>query len=188
MLIDSHCHLDFPDFDEDRDSVVARAAAVGVDTLVTISTRVAKFAGLQALTERYDRVFCSVGTHPHNAAEEPDVSAATLIAMAEGPKVVADRRGRPRLPLRHRAARGAAAKLPRAYRGGPRDAAAARHPCARRGRGHGDDPRRGDGEGGLPGHPPLLLIRPGSGHARPGPRIDGVVFRDPDVQELSGTP
>jgi TatD DNase family protein len=89
MLVDSHCHLDFPDFDEDRDAVVARAHAAGVDTMVTISTRVAKFAVLKALTERYERVFCSIGTHPHNAAEEPDVTADDLARIADDPMVVA---------------------------------------------------------------------------------------------------
>ncbi len=89
MLVDSHCHLDFPDFDADRDDVVARAHDAGVDTMVTISTRVAKFAGLKALTERYDRVFCSIGTHPHNAAEEPDVTADDLARIADDPAVVA---------------------------------------------------------------------------------------------------
>ena len=89
MLVDSHCHLDFPDFDEDRDAVVARAHAAGVDTMVTISTRVAKFAGLKALTERYERVFCSIGTHPHNAAEEPDVTVDDLARIADDPAVVA---------------------------------------------------------------------------------------------------
>jgi TatD DNase family protein len=89
MLVDSHCHLDFPDFDDDRDDVVARAHAAGVDTMVTISTRVAKFAGLKALTERYERVFCSIGTHPHNAADEPDVTADDLARIAEDPAVVA---------------------------------------------------------------------------------------------------
>jgi TatD DNase family protein len=89
MLVDSHCHLDFPDFDEDRDAVVARARAAGVDTMVTISTRVAKFAGLKALTERYERVFRSIGTHPHNAADEPDVTADDLARIADDPAVVA---------------------------------------------------------------------------------------------------
>ena len=67
MLVDSHCHLDFPDFDEDRDAVVERARAAGVDTMVTISTRVAKLAGLKAITDRYERIYRSIGTHPHNA-------------------------------------------------------------------------------------------------------------------------
>ena len=89
MLVDSHCHLDFPDFDEDRDAVLARAAAAGVGTIVTISTRVARFPELRALAARYPNVYCSVGTHPHNAAEEPDVTTADLVRLSADPKVVA---------------------------------------------------------------------------------------------------
>ncbi len=89
MLIDNHCHLDFTDFDADRDAVVERARAAGVGTMVTISTRVAKFAGLKAIADRYDRVYCSVGTHPHNAADEPGVTADDLVAVAADPAVVA---------------------------------------------------------------------------------------------------
>ncbi len=89
MLVDSHCHLDFPDFDEDRDAVVERARAAGVDTMVTISTRVAKLAGLKAIAARYERIYCSVGTHPHNAADEPDVTADDLARLADDPAVVA---------------------------------------------------------------------------------------------------
>jgi TatD DNase family protein len=90
MLVDSHCHLDFPDFDADRDAIIERARAAGVGELVTISTRVAKFTRLKEITDRYDNVWCSIGTHPHNAAEEPDVSADDLarIALSE-PRVVA---------------------------------------------------------------------------------------------------
>jgi TatD DNase family protein len=89
VLVDSHCHLDFPDFDTDRDALVARARAAGIGTMVTISTRVAKFPGLKAITERYERIYCSIGTHPHNAAEEPDVTSEDLVAIASDPKVVA---------------------------------------------------------------------------------------------------
>jgi TatD DNase family protein len=89
MLVDSHCHLDFPDFDEDRDAVLARARAAGVETIVSISTRVARFPELLALVEQYPDVYCSVGTHPHNAAEEPDVTSADLIRLSSAPKVVA---------------------------------------------------------------------------------------------------
>ena len=90
MLVDSHCHLDFPDFDADRDDVVARAHAAGVMTMVTISTRVAKFARLKEIASRYDNVWCSIGTHPHNAAEEPDVTAEQLAEIAaREPRVVA---------------------------------------------------------------------------------------------------
>jgi TatD DNase family protein len=89
MLVDSHCHLDFPDFDADRDAVVDRALAAGIDTLVTISTRVARYPTLKSITDRYDRVFCSIGTHPHSAAEEPDVTVEDQIHIAQDAKVVA---------------------------------------------------------------------------------------------------
>jgi len=89
MLVDSHCHLDFPDFAEARAEVVARAEAAGVGCMVTISTRVRRFAEVLALAERFDNVFCSVGTHPHNAAEELDVSSEQLVRLSAHPKVVA---------------------------------------------------------------------------------------------------
>ena len=89
MLVDSHCHLDFPDFDNDRDSVIQRAGDAGVETIVTISTRVAKFRDIRTLATTYDRVFCSVGTHPHNADEETGVTADELVGLADDPAVVA---------------------------------------------------------------------------------------------------
>ena len=89
MLVDSHCHLDFPDFDADRDAVLERARARGVGRMVTISTRVRQFDRLRAIVEREDDVFCSVGTHPHNADEETEVTTAELLRIAEHPKVVA---------------------------------------------------------------------------------------------------
>jgi TatD DNase family protein len=89
MLVDSHCHLDFPDFADDLDGVVARARAADIGRIVTISTRVARHAGLLAIAERFPDVFCSVGTHPHNAHEERDVGTADLVARARHPKVVA---------------------------------------------------------------------------------------------------
>lgn len=89
MIVDSHCHLDFPDFAAELDAVVARARAAGVGRLVTISTRVKKHAQLIAIAEKYPDVFCSVGTHPHNAHEELDIDAKTLIALAKHPKIVA---------------------------------------------------------------------------------------------------
>jgi TatD DNase family protein len=89
MLVDSHCHLDFPDFADDLDGVVGRARAAGVGRIVTISTRVKRHAGLIAIAERFPDVYCSLGTHPHSAHEEQDVTAADLIAGARHPKVVA---------------------------------------------------------------------------------------------------
>jgi TatD DNase family protein len=89
MLIDSHCHLDFPDLAEQREAVLARAEAACVGLMVTISTRVRRIDEVLAIAHAHDNVFCSVGTHPHNAAEEPDVTADELIALAQHPKVVA---------------------------------------------------------------------------------------------------
>ncbi len=89
MLVDSHCHLDFPDFAEEREAVVQRAAAAGVGRMVTISTRVRRFPQLIEIAESFDGVYCSVGTHPHNAAEEQDVTAEELVRLSAHPKVVA---------------------------------------------------------------------------------------------------
>lgn len=89
MIVDSHCHLDFPDFAEERDAAIERARKAGVGVLVTISTRVRRFDQVLAIAEAYDNVFCSVGTHPHNAHEELDVTAQDLARLAEHPKVVA---------------------------------------------------------------------------------------------------
>jgi TatD DNase family protein len=88
-LIDSHCHLDFPDFAGELDAVVGRARTAGIARLVTISTRVKQHAGVLAIAERFADVFCSVGTHPHHAHEELDIDAADLVARAAHPKVVA---------------------------------------------------------------------------------------------------
>ena len=89
MIVDSHCHLDFADFEADRDALVERARAAGVETMVTISTRVAKYPVLREIVDRYDRVYCSIGTHPHHAAEEPDVTTEQLVDISAEPKVVA---------------------------------------------------------------------------------------------------
>jgi TatD DNase family protein len=89
MLVDSHCHLDFPDFAAELDAVVARARAAGVGRMVTISTKVRKQAQLVAIAEKYPDVFYTVGTHPHHASEELDVDAKTLIGLTRHLKVVA---------------------------------------------------------------------------------------------------
>jgi TatD DNase family protein len=89
VLIDSHCHLDFPDFAPDLDGVVARAEAAGIARMVSISTRVAQFDKLLTIAERFPNVYSSVGTHPHNAHEEPDITVADLVARTRHPKVVA---------------------------------------------------------------------------------------------------
>ncbi len=89
MLIDSHCHLDFDVLAADRDGVLARAAEAGIGGMVTISTRVREFDRLTAIAEAHDNVWCSVGTHPHHAAEELDISVADLIRLSAHPKCVA---------------------------------------------------------------------------------------------------
>jgi TatD DNase family protein len=89
MLVDSHCHLDFPDFASELDAVVDRARAADIGRIVTISTRVKKHAQVLAIAENFADVFCSVGTHPHNAQEEMEIAARDLIARAQHPKVVA---------------------------------------------------------------------------------------------------
>jgi len=89
MVIDSHCHLDFPEFAEDLDGLVARAGAAGVERMVTISTRVARGEAYQALAERFANVYFTIGTHPHQAAEEAETDAAAIRRFATHPKCVA---------------------------------------------------------------------------------------------------
>ncbi|MGE0008241.1 MAG: TatD family hydrolase [Parvibaculaceae bacterium] len=87
-IVDSHCHLDYPGLAEDLARVIARAEAAGVGLMLSIGTRVRKFDQVLAVAEAHDDVFCTVGTHPHNAAEEPDVTTRDLIALARHPRVV----------------------------------------------------------------------------------------------------
>src|ERR1700761_6824132 len=89
MLVDSHCHLDFPDFAPDLDAIVERAAQTGIGRMVTISTRVKRLGDLIAIAERFPNVYCSVGTHPHHADEEDGIPSDQLIELARHPKVVA---------------------------------------------------------------------------------------------------
>ena len=89
MLVDSHCHLDFPDFAPERDAVLARARTAGLGRILTISTRVKRHAEIIEVIDEYDDVFGTVGTHPHHVDEEMDVRTADLIAAARHPKIVA---------------------------------------------------------------------------------------------------
>jgi TatD DNase family protein len=89
MLVDSHCHLDFPDFAGEIDVVIERARAAGIGRMITISTRVRRFDEIRSLIERHEDVYGSVGTHCHNALEEDDVALEEIVALAEHPKVVA---------------------------------------------------------------------------------------------------
>src|SRR5690606_40488048 len=89
MLIDSHCHLDFDVLADDIDGVLSRARDNGVTHMVTISTRIRRFETLQAIVERHGNVFCSIGTHPHNAHEELDISVDEIVTLSQHPKCVA---------------------------------------------------------------------------------------------------
>jgi TatD DNase family protein len=89
MLVDHHCHLDFPDFADELDAVIARAKAAGVGLIVSISTSIRRFDRLLRIAEAHASVFCSVGTHPHYAHEELDVPVEEIVRLAGHPKVVA---------------------------------------------------------------------------------------------------
>ena len=89
MLIDSHCHLDFPELAADLDGVLARAAAAGVTGMVTISTHVEKFSTYAALAEQHANIWCSVGTHPHHADQELHIQADDLVRLSAHPRCVA---------------------------------------------------------------------------------------------------
>jgi TatD DNase family protein len=89
MLIDSHCHLDFETLSADLDGVMARAEAAQVIGMVTISTRVENFSTYAGLAERFPNVWCSVGTHPHNAHEELHIETDELVRLSAHPRCVA---------------------------------------------------------------------------------------------------
>ena len=88
MLVDSHCHLDFPEFAPELDAVVARARDAGVGTCLTISTHLSRFPGVLAVAEKFPHVWCSVGVHPHEADSELLESPAPLIEQTRHAKVV----------------------------------------------------------------------------------------------------
>jgi len=87
MLIDSHVNLHAPQFDEDREAVIARARAAGVGLMLNISDKVSHFSAVRALADHPD-IWCTAGTHPHESKENPELCAADLIALAEDPRVV----------------------------------------------------------------------------------------------------
>jgi len=88
QIVDSHCHLDFSDFDGERDDIIARAAEAGVTRMVTICTRLRNEPSVRAIAEAYDPVFYAAGTHPMSAAEEPLASVEGLVSLAQHPKFV----------------------------------------------------------------------------------------------------
>ena len=87
-LVDSHCHLDFPDFADEVPAIVERAAAVGVTRMVTICTRLGNAPAVSDIADAHPGVFWAAGTHPMHAAEDPLVSVADLVALAAHPKFV----------------------------------------------------------------------------------------------------
>ncbi len=89
MLVDSHCHLDFPDLQNEIEDVVTRARSAGVGRMITISTRIRQFEKIRALIEAFDDVYGSVGTHCLHAHEEDDIPLETILELAGHPKVVA---------------------------------------------------------------------------------------------------
>ncbi|MDE3029912.1 MAG: TatD family hydrolase, partial [Paracoccaceae bacterium] len=88
QIVDSHCHLDFPDFNEDRDATIARAVAAGVTRMVSICTRMDNVPTVRAIADSHAPVFWAAGIHPMRAAEEPLVSVEQLVALAQHPKFV----------------------------------------------------------------------------------------------------
>ena len=88
LVVDSHCHLDFEGTQEHLPEILARAEVAGVGLMVSISSWVRKFDNLRRIAEENVNVFCTVGTHPHNAHEELDVTAEQLVELARHPKVV----------------------------------------------------------------------------------------------------
>lgn len=88
-LIDTHCHLDFPEFKEERDAVVQRARDAGVKRMITICTHASRFAGVKEVAETYDDVFCSLGVHPHHSGEDGElVETQWLVEQSKYKKVV----------------------------------------------------------------------------------------------------
>ena len=89
MLVDSHCHLNYEDFKEDRDSVIKRAFAAGVSTMLTINTRLSEALELQKIADQYSDIYCTVGVHPHDAQDYdvPDL-VDKLVELSQHPKVV----------------------------------------------------------------------------------------------------
>ena len=85
-LVDSHCHLDFDDFGTDMEAVLARAKESGVERMLTICTRVTKFDQVLAIAMAHDNIRCTVGIHPHEAENEPDVDVAKLVELSKHPR------------------------------------------------------------------------------------------------------
>ncbi len=88
MLIDSHVNLHAPQYNEDRDAVIARARAAGIGLMVTICDKVSSFEAVHAIAMAEPDIWSTVGTHPHEAKENPDLSVQTLVDLASRPRVI----------------------------------------------------------------------------------------------------
>lgn len=87
MLIDSHCHLNYPEL-ADTAGIVARAKEAGVGLMQTISTKRSDFSAVKALADTYPEIYCSIGIHPHDAEDHEDISEAELLTAATHPRVI----------------------------------------------------------------------------------------------------
>jgi TatD DNase family protein len=88
MLVDSHCHLDFADSAAEREAIISRARACGVETMLTISTRLDEFDAVRVIAEAHAGIWCSVGVHPHEAKDHAELAPQQLVTLAAHPKVV----------------------------------------------------------------------------------------------------
>ena len=88
MLVDSHCHLNYPGLIEELPDVLSRARGAGIGTMVCICSRMGEFADIRAIAEANPDVYCSVGVHPHDSGNDAPIDLATLLAAAQHPKVV----------------------------------------------------------------------------------------------------
>ena len=155
----------FPDFADELEAVWPRQGRRRRH-IVTISTRLRRLADLLAIAEAHDKVFCSVGTHPHYAHEELDVTVEEIVRLSPHPKVVAIGEAGLDYFYDKSPRDGAGPGLPPPHSGGARDAVAARDPRPRCGRRRCRDPGGGDGKGDIPGGAALLYRRGRAGAAR----------------------
>src|SRR4051812_45791808 len=88
MLVDSHCHLNFPDFKADLDQVIARAHAAGVRVMQTICTDLQEFDEVRRIAETHDHIYCSVGVHPNESGNMEVAKTEELVSRARHPKVI----------------------------------------------------------------------------------------------------
>lgn len=88
MLVDSHCHLNYPGLVEELPDVLARADEAGITHMVCICSRLSEFDDIRKIAEAHDHIFCTVGIHPHDSGEEPETDVETLVELAQHPKVV----------------------------------------------------------------------------------------------------